>query len=244
MRSHHAITPHWKRAATALLASTIMAAPALAQDRAADRSGASRRRPPRPNRKARRSSSPRPSAPKNLQDVPIAITAFSTKTLDDLQVDAFDDYARLVPSLSYKSAGAAARATSISAASPAARTPTIRRLCRASAPTSTSSRSRPSSGALDIHVFDIARVEALAGPQGTLYGASSQAGTVRIITNKPDFNGTYGAGQSRGEQGRARRLGLYRRRLRQPAARPATSPPASSAGTATTPATSTISAAI
>ena len=41
-------------------------------------------------------------------------------------------------------------------------------------------------GALDIHMYDIARVEALAGPQGTLYGASSQAGTIRIITNKPD----------------------------------------------------------
>ncbi|HET7816986.1 MAG TPA: TonB-dependent receptor, partial [Sphingomicrobium sp.] len=38
----------------------------------------------------------------------------------------------------------------------------------------------------------IARVEALAGPQGTLYGASSQAGTVRIITNKPDLSGSYG----------------------------------------------------
>jgi iron complex outermembrane recepter protein len=41
-------------------------------------------------------------------------------------------------------------------------------------------------------VFDIARVEALAGPQGTLYGASSQAGTIRIITNKPDTSGFYG----------------------------------------------------
>ena len=41
-------------------------------------------------------------------------------------------------------------------------------------------------GALDIHIYDIARVEALAGPQGTLYGASSEAGTIRIITNKPD----------------------------------------------------------
>ena len=44
-------------------------------------------------------------------------------------------------------------------------------------------------GALDIHIYDIARVEALAGPQGTLYGASSQAGTIRIITNKPDPTG-------------------------------------------------------
>jgi len=41
-------------------------------------------------------------------------------------------------------------------------------------------------GALDVHLYDVARVEALAGPQGTLYGASSQAGTLRIITNKPD----------------------------------------------------------
>jgi iron complex outermembrane receptor protein len=47
-------------------------------------------------------------------------------------------------------------------------------------------------GALDVHIFDIARVEALAGPQGTLYGASSQAGTIRIITNKPDTTSTYG----------------------------------------------------
>ncbi|MGH8203540.1 MAG: TonB-dependent receptor, partial [Steroidobacteraceae bacterium] len=44
-------------------------------------------------------------------------------------------------------------------------------------------------GNLDVHLYDIARVEALAGPQGTLYGASSQAGTIRIITNKPDPSG-------------------------------------------------------
>lgn len=43
-------------------------------------------------------------------------------------------------------------------------------------------------GNLDIHMYDVARVEALSGPQGTLYGASSQAGTIRIITNKPDLN--------------------------------------------------------
>jgi iron complex outermembrane recepter protein len=41
-------------------------------------------------------------------------------------------------------------------------------------------------GTVDVHVYDIARVEVLEGPQGTLYGASSEAGTIRIITNKPD----------------------------------------------------------
>jgi len=58
--------------------------------------------------------------------------------------------------------------------------------CRRWAPISTSSRSRPVVGTVDVHVYDIARVEALAGPQGTLYGASSEAGTIRIISNKPD----------------------------------------------------------
>jgi iron complex outermembrane receptor protein len=46
---------------------------------------------------------------------------------------------------------------------------------------------------LDVYAVDMNRVEVLAGPQGTLFGASSQAGTVRLITNKPDFSGTYGS---------------------------------------------------
>jgi outer membrane receptor protein involved in Fe transport len=49
-------------------------------------------------------------------------------------------------------------------------------------------------GTPDIHLYDIQRIEVLEGPQGTLYGASSEAGTVRIITNKPDptqFSASY-----------------------------------------------------
>lgn len=127
----------------------------------------------------------------NLQDVPVAITAITTKTLDDLQVNDFDDYAKLVPSLSFKSAG------------PGSANVYFRGV--ASGENANHSASLPSvgtyldeqpittiQGALDVHIFDIARVEALAGPQGTLYGASSQAGTVRIITNKPDMSATYG----------------------------------------------------
>lgn len=127
----------------------------------------------------------------NLQDVPIAITAFGTKTLDDNQVDSFDDYAKMVPSLSFKSAG------------PGSANVYFRGV--ASGENANHSASLPSvgtyldeqpittiTGALDLHIFDIERVEALAGPQGTLYGASSQAGTIRIITNKPDTSGTYG----------------------------------------------------
>ncbi|MCB2080729.1 MAG: TonB-dependent receptor, partial [Novosphingobium sp.] len=42
---------------------------------------------------------------------------------------------------------------------------------------------------LDVYAADLERIEVLAGPQGTLFGASSQAGTVRLITNKPKLSG-------------------------------------------------------
>ena len=38
---------------------------------------------------------------------------------------------------------------------------------------------------LDVYAADVARIEVLSGPQGTLFGSSSQAGVVRLITNKP-----------------------------------------------------------
>ena len=40
----------------------------------------------------------------------------------------------------------------------------------------------------DVRTFDLDRIEVLRGPQGTLYGANSLGGTVRIITNDPVFN--------------------------------------------------------
>lgn len=51
----------------------------------------------------------------------------------------------------------------------------------------------------DIYPVDLARIEALAGPQSTLFGASSQSGAVRVITNKPDpsgFEANIGGGAS------------------------------------------------
>ncbi len=122
----------------------------------------------------------------NLQKVPVAIVALGTEKLDQLQVQNFNDYAKFLPSLSFDSIG------------PGSANVYFRGV--ASGGDGNHSGPLPSvgqyldeqpittiGGTLDIHVYDIARVEALAGPQGTLYGASSQAGTIRIITNKPEL---------------------------------------------------------
>lgn len=57
---------------------------------------------------------------------------------------------------------------------------------------------------LHLHMYDMARIETLAGPQGTLFGASSQAGTIRFITNKPvndEFQASYDLAYENIEEG-------------------------------------------
>ncbi len=121
----------------------------------------------------------------NLQTVPISIQALDSKKLLDLQVANLDDYVRYLPSLSVESYG------------PGQSNIYVRGVTNGGDGLHTGSQ--PLVGVyldempvttignnLDLHVYDIARVEALAGPQGTLFGASSMAGTMRLITNKPD----------------------------------------------------------
>jgi outer membrane receptor protein involved in Fe transport len=121
----------------------------------------------------------------SLQNVPISLQVLSPAVMEQQQVTSFDDYAKLLPSVSYQSFG------------PSQSQLYFRGI--ASGGDGLASGPLPTSGlyideipvttiyqSLDIHVYDMARIEALAGPQGTLYGASSLSGTLRLITNKPD----------------------------------------------------------
>jgi len=120
----------------------------------------------------------------NLQDVAVSVQVLGNSQLENLNVNGFDDYIKFLPSVSYTQSR------------PGVAQIFMRGI--ASGGDGNHSASMPSVGVyldeqpittineiLDLHMYDIARVETLSGPQGTLFGASSQAGTLRIITNKP-----------------------------------------------------------
>lgn len=127
----------------------------------------------------------------NLQDVPVAITAIGTEKLDQLQVNEFQDVVKFLPSVTIQQGGPGFAqvyfrgVASGENANHSASLPTVGTYLDEMPITTIQ-------GALDLHAYDLARVEALAGPQGTLYGASSMAGTLKLVTNAPDTSGFYG----------------------------------------------------
>lgn len=127
----------------------------------------------------------------NLQDVPISVQVLGNQQIENLNLNAFEDYVAFLPTVSFVSDR-----------------PGIAQLYMrglASGGDGNHSASMPSVGiyldeqpittinhVLDMHVYDVARIETLAGPQGSFFGASSQAGTVRMITNKAEIGVTEG----------------------------------------------------
>ncbi len=122
----------------------------------------------------------------NLQDVPVSINVFTKKDLQNLGISQFEDYAEKVPSISFISVG------------PGTQMFVMRGVSDGSNPNYSNSSAtgffvddmstswfgvQP-----DLHLYDIAQIEVLNGPQGTTFGAGSMSGAVRYITNKPDVH--------------------------------------------------------
>ena len=133
--------------------------------------------------------------------VPLAITALGGDTLSDLNITKFDKLIEQLPNVRAASRGPGASSIFIrglstdspglQVAGTAGAQPTVA-LYVNDAPASLVGRN------LDLYAVDLQRVEVLAGPQGTLFGASAMGGAVRYITNKPDasafhagFNASY-----------------------------------------------------
>ena len=125
-----------------------------------------------------------------VQDIPQSIDVFSKEQIEQLGIAQFEDYANRSPSISYISIGPGTQYFFMRGVSDGSN-PNVSN-------TSTTGMflddlSVGYYGTIpDLHMYDIERIEILNGPQGTLYGASSMSGAVRIITNKPDPAGFSG----------------------------------------------------
>lgn len=127
----------------------------------------------------------------SLQDVPVAVSALDSKAISELGIETFDDYLTQMPSLTAGGTGpgqntiyirgVASTTPKLEVAGVAGLAPNVA-FYLDEQPLAQPGRN------LDIYAADLERIEVLAGPQGTLFGASSQAGVVRLITNKPKLD--------------------------------------------------------
>jgi iron complex outermembrane receptor protein len=143
----------------------------------------------------------------STQTIPIAVNAMSERTLEELRVNVFTDYLQQLPGVTAGGSGpgqATIYIRGLASTTPNLTTAGVAGLAPNVAfyldeqPLGQPGRN------LDVYAADINRVEVLPGPQGTLYGASSQAGTVRLITNEPvigEFEATASFGMSFTEGG-------------------------------------------
>ena len=137
----------------------------------------------------------------NLNAIPVAIQALSGDSLADLNVTNFDKLIEFLPNVQAASQGPGTSSIYIRGLS--TDTPGLQIVGTAGAAPNVALYLNDAPAAspgrnLDVYAADLQRVEVLAGPQGTLFGASSMGGAVRYITNKPDlkefhagFTGSY-----------------------------------------------------
>lgn len=117
----------------------------------------------------------------SIQRVPISMQALSADVLGQRQVKGLTDFAALLPSVTFAGIG------------PGRNTPYFRGIvpaggARESVGYYIDDIPITGTGLPDIQAYDLERIEALSGPQGTLYGAGSLAGTIRFITQKPKLD--------------------------------------------------------
>ena len=124
-----------------------------------------------------------------LQDVGQSITAISTEAIEKHALQNLSDAIGALPSVNIVSGVPGRNAVvmrGVSTGSEEFRTDSQVAVYLDDQPMTTISTQ------VDVRLIDIARIESLPGPQGTLFGSSSQTGTIRYITNKPEPNGYSG----------------------------------------------------
>jgi len=121
----------------------------------------------------------------NLQEIPAAISALDRTTLEEMMVVDFEDFARQVPGLTFLDTSPGERKYVVRGIQSAGQQQVAVYYDEVPLPGVQDSTSDSGSQTTDLKLYDMERVEVLRGPQGTVFGANSQGGTVRFITAQP-----------------------------------------------------------
>ena len=124
----------------------------------------------------------------SLQDVPLSVATLGEQNLEEKGINVFEDYLLQLPGVT--AGGSGPGQSTIYIRGLASTTPNLTTAGVGGLAPNVSfyldeqPLAYPGRN-LDVYAADVSRIEVLSGPQGTLFGASSQAGVVRMITNKP-----------------------------------------------------------
>src|SRR5450755_3303645 len=127
----------------------------------------------------------------NIQDVPISMQALTSETLQQLNIETFDDYIKDLPNVTSASNGPGQNEVfmrGLSAGSQASQGSASTGLWPNVAIYLDNQSGQLPNRNLDIYAADLNRIEVLEGPQGTLFGAGAEAGVIRYITNEPKLD--------------------------------------------------------
>ena len=122
-------------------------------------------------------------------DVPYSISAISGATLTENHIQSLSDLSHMVAGLSFVDEGPTSRSNFVLRGINADSTSTGPILGSAGTVPPVSTYIGETPLFLSLHIDDLERVEVLRGPQGTLYGSGSLAGTIRLIPKAPDPSG-------------------------------------------------------
>jgi outer membrane receptor protein involved in Fe transport len=128
-----------------------------------------------------------------LIDVPQSISVVSGDLLERSQANNFQDFLNHVPGLQLNQATPGAGRLVLRGLNTGGVASTVGVYVDETPFGSSTALANGAVLAGDFDTFDIARVEVLRGPQGTLYGASTLGGLIKYVTNAPKLGATEGA---------------------------------------------------
>ncbi|GJL94573.1 MAG: TonB-dependent receptor [Hyphococcus sp.] len=118
----------------------------------------------------------------SIQDVPLAVSAFSNQDLEDKQIESFTDFQLNTPNFSFSRTqftGSSIVIRGIGALAVAADSEPALSVHMNDLPLA-------STRLFETEFYDLDRVEILRGPQGTLFGRNATGGVINVITAKAD----------------------------------------------------------